>query len=79
MGREKAFGQIEQKTSLLNQLTADISALEEKVEKQERPVEKDKVHALVYIHKLCTCTCIGLCTQCLRPLPCSHSDHTTGA
>lgn len=60
MGREKAFGQVKQKTSLLNQLTADISALEEKVEKQERPVEKvekqerpvekDKVHALVYVH-----------------------------
>ena len=56
MGREKAFGQIEQKTSLLNQLSADISALEEKVEKQERPVEKDKVRTRTCIHKLCICT-----------------------
>ena len=72
--RDVACGQIEQKMSLLDQLTADISALEEKVEKQQRQKEKDKV-------------CTGGCKLCTLRCTAPHSspslsscfvDHTAG-
>ena len=42
--RDRAYGQLEDKGSYLEQLNADISALEEKVKKQQHQ-EKDKVCA----------------------------------